>query len=60
MYKFLQYVILPVCAALLLVAALYSGIRSEETKVLNCSLAEFHPDFTPQMKKACRNARNKV
>lgn len=24
---------------------------------IDCSLAEFHPDFTPAMRQACRKAR---
>lgn len=28
-----------------------------ETKVYDCSISEFHPDFTPAMRQACRDAR---
>ena len=27
-------------------------------KVIDCSLAEISPDFTPEMKEACRKARS--
>lgn len=27
-------------------------------RMINCSLAEFHPDFTPAMREACRKARH--
>ena len=30
-----------------------------EVIVINCSLSEISPDFTPQMKEACRQARTK-
>jgi hypothetical protein len=25
---------------------------------VDCSMAEFHPDFTPEMRKACREKRS--
>ena len=58
MYNFFQYFILPTCSVLLLATAMYAGMRGEAK--IDCSLAEFHPDFTAQMKEKCRNARNKV
>jgi hypothetical protein len=34
---------------------------SDRSKVINCSLSEFHPDFTTEMREACRKARmNKI
>lgn len=30
---------------------------SNRTKVINCSIAEISPDFTTEMKEACRKAR---
>ncbi len=27
--------------------------------VINCSISEISPDFTPEMRKACREARSK-
>lgn len=29
-----------------------------ETKVYDCSLAEFHPDFPPDVKEQCRKLRS--
>jgi len=29
-----------------------------ETKVYDCSLAEFHPDFPAEVKEQCRNLRS--
>ena len=28
-----------------------------ETKVYDCSISEFHPDFTPAMRQACSKIR---
>lgn len=27
-------------------------------RVIDCSMAEFHPDFTPEVRKACRERRS--
>ena len=39
--------------------ALYVAVESApmEGRRVDCSLAEFHPDFTPEIRKACREAR---
>ena len=29
-----------------------------ETKVYDCSLADFHPDFPPDVKEQCRKLRS--
>ena len=29
----------------------------EQPRRVDCSMAEFHPDFTPEMRKACRKQR---
>jgi hypothetical protein len=31
-----------------------------KTKVINCSIAEISPDFTPEMKQKCRELRTDV
>ena len=31
--------------------------RKGDVVVINCSLSEISPDFTPEMKQACRGAR---
>lgn len=36
-----------------------SRMLSNRTVVINCQLAEISPDFTPEMRKQCREARNK-
>lgn len=39
--------------------ALYIAVSSApmEGRKVDCSLAEFHPDFTNEMRQACREAR---
>ena len=52
--------------AMLLIGALLLGIGTlmevlhavdNRTKVINCSIAEISPDFTNEMREACRKAR---
>ena len=31
--------------------------RKGDVVVINCSLSEISPDFTPEMKQACRDAK---
>ncbi len=31
-------------------------VPSHGTRIINCSIAEISPDFTPEMRKACRDA----
>jgi len=52
-----ELIIIIVCAllGLLLSRIILFYAPKPNTKVINCELAEFHPDFTPAMKKACRN-----
>jgi hypothetical protein len=51
-------------ALLLAVAVSFIGvfalllIPASETKVYDCSIAEFHPDVSPAVKNACRNRKN--
>jgi hypothetical protein len=45
--------------AVMWLGALYIAIKSApEERRVDCSLAEFHPDFTPAMRKACRERRS--
>jgi hypothetical protein len=39
----------------------FGGLDAELNRGIqyNCELAEFSPDFTPQMKQECRRMRNK-
>ena len=39
-------------------AALYVAVSSAPMeRKLDCGLAEFHPDYTPAMRQACREQR---
>ena len=45
--------------AVMWLGALYIAIKSApEERRVDCSLAEFHPDFTPAMRQACRERRS--
>lgn len=35
----------------------YEVAQGHPTRMINCSIAEFSPDFTPGMRQACREAR---
>ena len=48
-------VVLVTCMWIVLIAA--SAIVAPERRVIDCSLASFHPDFTPAMREACRNRK---
>jgi hypothetical protein len=43
------------CMWIVLIAA--SAIVAPERRVIDCSLASFHPDFTPAMREACRTRK---
>ena len=59
MLKALLYLILPICSALLIGSVVYSAFTGLQNrmKVINCAMSEFHPDFTQEMRDACRKAR---
>ena len=48
-------VVLVTCMWIVLIAV--SAIVAPERRVIDCSLASFHPDFTPAMREACRNRK---
>jgi hypothetical protein len=35
----------------------YEVAQGQPTRIVNCSIAEFSPDFTPAMRQACRETR---
>lgn len=52
--------------ALVIVAAIiafaimfFFAPKKEDTIMINCTWSEISPDFTPQMREACRQARAK-
>ena len=44
--------ILVVCLWIVLITA--SAALAPERRIIDCSMASFHPDFTPAMREACR------
>jgi len=48
-------VVLVICMWIVLIAA--SAIVAPERRVIDCSMASFHPDFTPAMREACRTRK---
>jgi hypothetical protein len=51
-----------VAVLLLTVGSVYTIVQYEvaqghQTRMINCSIAEISPDFTPAMRQACREAR---
>jgi hypothetical protein len=52
-YPYLAVAIWAVAAALVLLYA-----PRTDSKRIDCSQAEFHPDFTAEMKEQCRLARS--
>lgn len=59
MLKALLYLIIPVCSALLIGSVVYKAVTQlgQHTKILNCSISEFQPDFTAEQREACRKLR---
>lgn len=53
--KYISYIVL----FFAWLGALYIAVSvaPPEGRRIDCSLAEFHPDFTPEVRKACREAR---
>ena len=47
--------ILVVCLWIVLIAA--SASLAPERRIIDCSMASFHPDFTPAMREACRTRK---
>ena len=54
-----EFVIVFVAVVLFVVIAWNISPKKGEVIIINCSLSEISPDFTPEMKKACREARSK-
>ena len=47
--------ILVVCLWIVLIAA--SAVLAPDRRIIDCSMASFHPDFTPAMREACRTRK---
>lgn len=44
-----------ICLWIALIAA--SAALAPERRIIDCSMASFHPDFTPAMREACRTRK---
>ena len=54
-----EFVIVFVAVVLFVVIAWNISPKKGEVIVINCTLSEISPDFTPEMRKACREAKSK-
>lgn len=52
--KLADWVLVAVLIGQALMAIYIFQYQSVQKRTLNCDLSEFHPDFTPEMKKQCR------
>jgi hypothetical protein len=43
--------------ALIFIAMVFSAPRKGDVIIINCSISEISPDFTTEMREACRQAR---
>ncbi len=44
-----------ICLWIVLIAA--SAALAPDRRIIDCSMASFHPDFTPAMREACRTRK---
>ena len=58
-FKLLSWCITAVILTLISVIMLVSMLPSS-TKVYDCSMSEFHPDFPAKVKEECRRLRSKT
>jgi hypothetical protein len=54
-----EFVIVFVAVVLFVVIAWNITPKKGEVIVINCSISEISPDFTPEMRQSCREARSK-
>ena len=47
-----------VCLLLAMIGLIVLGNQLPGQRVYDCSMAEFHPDFPPQVKEECRKLRS--
>lgn len=57
--KLADWVLVAVLIGQVLMAIYIFQYQASKEKPFDCSMAEFHPDFTPKMKEQCRNAQSK-
>ena len=57
--KMIGFSFIVVGLALAMVGLIIFGNSLPQERVYDCSLAEFHPDFPPEVKAECRKLRSK-
>jgi hypothetical protein len=57
MTRFLLTGALGVAMYTMMIYLIWHSSQEPINKTIDCSVAEFHPDFTPRMREACRLAR---
>ena len=55
-----ENIIFIVCILVLALTIVYANIFVDNKRVVryNCDMAEFHPDYPPEVKNKCREIRN--
>lgn len=51
------YLLLAIFLTVFWSVTIYTTWNLSAPKKIDCSMAEFHPDFTPKMREQCRAAR---
>lgn len=57
--KLAEWVLVAVLIGQVLMAIYIFQYQASKENPLDCSMAEFHPDFTPKMKEQCRTERTR-
>jgi hypothetical protein len=50
----LQITILNIAIFVMIWLALIIAVTPKEGRVIDCGMASFHPDYTPEIRKACQ------
>ena len=55
--EYIEIIVVSIAVAIAIFIAITTLPRKGDVIVINCDIAEISPDFTPQMREACRQAR---
>lgn len=58
LFKIIGLAFMFVCLLLAMIGLIVLGNQLPGQRVYDCSMAEFHPDFPPQVKEECRKLRS--
>lgn len=50
----LQLTILSLAIFIMVLLAIIIAVTPKEGRVIDCGMASFHPDYTPEIRKACQ------